>query len=86
MINKYTVVTFTRTYEQDGKLNYWSHSGDIKVKAGSLDEAANEAKIKVQEDCKTKGIRIGDFLVDHIMEENGNRIQMAAWDESGFPI
>ena len=86
MCANYLVRSFVRTYNSDGKLNYWSPRGNIRVEARSLDEAMEKGKLEIMTEFEKQGIETGDFLVDSIIEPSGNHVQCTAWDESGFPV
>jgi len=85
-MTKYTISPFAKTYNEKGELGHWQFCGEVKVEAGSLEEAVDIATKQVEDNFKNRGIRVRGVLVDSVIDENMKHTQLTAWDESGFPI
>lgn len=83
---KYIVNAFIRVRDEVGRLQYWTPWYDTHVEASSLAEAEQIGTLRIRSDIKETGRDLASLMIDHIVEPDGNRVQIGIWDESGFPF
>lgn len=82
---EYAIKPFVKEYK-GGKLGHWSPWSEIRVQAGSLEEALRTGEERLLSEARQNNINIACHLIDHVIEPGGRHLQITAWDESGFPI